>query len=85
MWMTSKAQKLYLAIEHLGAGQLTERSLRDATRLSHGSFIAARKELRQMKLLDIEQIHRKPHYSLMNPELAAKAIADSTAAATKNI
>ncbi|WP_432648278.1 hypothetical protein [Mitsuokella sp.] len=79
MMMTSKALKLYLAIEHLGAGQLAERSLRDAARLSHGSFIAARKELRQMKLLDIEQIHRKPHYSLLNPELAAKAIAETAA------
>lgn len=79
MWMTMNALKLYLAIERHGGGLLKEKTLCETTNISHGSFIAARRELCEMKLLAVEQIHRKPCYHLLNPELAAQCIAASAA------
>ena len=78
MFATNHAQGLYRGIEKYGGGSIRELTLRcEAGNISHGTFIAARKELCELGLIAIERIARKPHYELINPVLAEAIIAKS--------
>ncbi|XOQ25473.1 MAG: hypothetical protein ACFWTM_03895 [Mitsuokella multacida] len=65
MLISDNAQKLYDAIALLGEGKLTEWRLHRYTGFSHGTFIAARKELCRDGFLEIEYESRKPCYRLL--------------------
>ncbi|SEA15395.1 hypothetical protein [Selenomonas ruminantium] len=63
--LTTKAKKLYDCIREKGGGVLEEWRMLDKTGMSHGSFVAARKELVAAGLLLLGKNVRKTTYQLV--------------------
>ncbi|MGO5130121.1 N-acetylmuramoyl-L-alanine amidase [Mitsuokella jalaludinii] len=66
--LSGKARKLYDALVKRNGGVVPEYKLRDATGLSHGSFIAARQELRRLGLIRLGHTQRRACYTLVDPD-----------------
>ena len=64
--LTAKAQRLYDCIKEKGGGVLEEWRMLDKTGMSHGSFVAARKELVAAGLLLLGKNVRKTTYQLVD-------------------
>lgn len=64
MMLTFKAERLYDVLCKRGNGLHAEVILRDQARMSHGTFLAARKELIDEGLLTITYQGRKPYYEV---------------------
>lgn len=65
---STKARKLYAALAKRNGGVIPEYRLRDDTGLSHGSFIAARQELRRLGLIELSHVNRRACYRLVDPD-----------------
>ena len=63
--LTDKAQRLYDYIREKGGGVIEEWRICDKTGMSHGSFVAARKELVAAGLLLLGKKMRKTTYQLV--------------------
>ena len=63
--LTDKAQRLYDCIKEKGGGVIEEWCICDKTGMSHGSFVAARKELVAAGLLLLGKKVRKTTYQLV--------------------
>ena len=64
--LTDKAQRLYDCIKEKGGGVIEEWRICDKTGMSHGSFVAARKELVAAGLLLLGKKVRKTTYQLVD-------------------
>ena len=64
--LTDKAQRLYDYIREKGGGVIEEWRICDKTGMSHGSFVAARKELVAAGLLLLGKKVRKTTYQLVD-------------------
>lgn len=71
--LTAKAQRLYDCIKEKGGGVLEEWRMLDKTGMSHGSFVAARKELVAAGLLLLGKNVRKTTYQLLDLNRKAPA------------
>ena len=71
--LTAKAQRLYDCIREKGGGVLEEWRMLDKTGMSHGSFVAARKELVAAGLLLLGKKVRKTTYQLVDLNRKAPA------------
>lgn len=69
--LSDKAQKLLQVIEKRGGGAIEEYQLRDGTGLSHGSIVAARRELVATGRLQLSKSCRKLIYTLTGQQMAA--------------
>ena len=63
--LSSKAKKLLQALQSRSSGTIEEYFLRDDTGLSHGSIVAARRDLAAAGLLTLHKQGRRLAYELI--------------------